>query len=315
MSKTVDITVICLAYCHEQYAKAALDSVVNQKGNFSYEVLVSDDASTDNTPSIIREYEEKYPFVKAILRDENVGGCRNVQYLMSIARGRYIAILELDDYWTDEYKLQKQLDLMENNPDYVGCTHNFNVINSQGTIIKESTFLRNKCKNSPFTMRMFRNNGFVIHTSTIFFRNILCDYPESIWCSDRNRGDIFIFYILLMNSPLLVLKDSMSTYRKILDVTKKNVCSTNLKDPAGSRMRQVLQASKLISSLGGSLTLYSFLADSYLIWIRNENKAKLLGKLRSVFKVNHLLAVLLMPYRLFILSLRFIKIKSNKVRI
>ena len=104
----VKVTVFCLAYNHEKYIKKALDGFVMQKTNFKFEVLVHDDASADNTPNIIAEYAEKYPdIIIPILQKENQFS-KHIPiaktYFYPIMRGKYIAICEGDDFWTDEYK-------------------------------------------------------------------------------------------------------------------------------------------------------------------------------------------------------------------
>ena len=109
MEDGIVVSVYCLAYNHEQYIRDALEGFVRQKTNFRYEVLVHDDASTDNTPAIIREYAQKYPdIIKPIFQTENQYS-KGVKILPEIihpkSSGRYIAFCEGDDYWCDENKL------------------------------------------------------------------------------------------------------------------------------------------------------------------------------------------------------------------
>lgn len=122
------VSVYCLTYNHEKYVRSALDGFVNQKTDFEYEVFVHDDASTDMTASIILEYAEKYPnIIKPIIQKENQysKGVNIIdKYILPLMSGKYVAICEGDDYWCDERKLQKQVDFLENHPNYVACTHN-----------------------------------------------------------------------------------------------------------------------------------------------------------------------------------------------
>lgn len=118
----VMVSVCCLTYNQEQYIRAALDGFMSQKTTFPFEVLIHDDASTDRTADIIREYAERYPeVIKPVFQTENQysRGFTNISgtYNFPRARGRYIAMCEGDDYWTDPCKLQKQVDFMEANPD------------------------------------------------------------------------------------------------------------------------------------------------------------------------------------------------------
>lgn len=116
------VSIVCTTYNHQDYIKETLDSFLFQKINFPIEIIVHDDASTDFTPQIIKEYEQKYPelFV-CIYREKNwySQGKDIWGYLFStVARGKYIALCEGDDYWTDPFKLQKQVDFLEKNDDY-----------------------------------------------------------------------------------------------------------------------------------------------------------------------------------------------------
>ena len=128
MNDDVVVSVLCTAYNHEKYIRSALDGFVNQKTNFRYEVLINDDASTDHTAAIIAEYEAKYPdIIKPVYQTENQysKGVHIFQtILFPIAKGKYIAVCEGDDYWCDENKLQKQVDFLESHEGYAACVHN-----------------------------------------------------------------------------------------------------------------------------------------------------------------------------------------------
>ena len=123
------VSILCTAYNHEQYIRSALESFVSQKTGFAFEVLVNDDASSDGTAAIIREYEEKYPeIIRPFYQKENQFS-KGIGYIYENifyphARGKYFAFCEGDDYWTDESKLQRQVDFLESHPDYSACVHN-----------------------------------------------------------------------------------------------------------------------------------------------------------------------------------------------
>lgn len=125
LTDEIMVSIICNAYNHERYIAQCLDGFVMQKTNFAFEILVHDDASTDKTADIIREYEKKYPhLMKPIYQTENQyskGGVFRFQYPR--VKGKYIAICEGDDYWTDPLKLQKQYDAMELHPEVDMCVH------------------------------------------------------------------------------------------------------------------------------------------------------------------------------------------------
>lgn len=127
VNSDVVVSVFCLTYNHEQFIEKCLQGFVMQKTNFKFEVLVHDDASTDNTAAIVSDYAVRYPnIIKPILQKENQyskgqGITRTI--LLPLAKGEYLAWCEGDDYWTDEYKLQKQYDFLNNNKDYSLCVH------------------------------------------------------------------------------------------------------------------------------------------------------------------------------------------------
>lgn len=117
------VSISCITYNHEPYIRQCLDSFLMQQCDFEYEILIHDDASTDGTSDIIREYQKKYPeIIKPIIQTENQWsqGVRGImaKFNFSRAKGKYIALCEGDDYWTDSLKLQKQVDFLEENPEY-----------------------------------------------------------------------------------------------------------------------------------------------------------------------------------------------------
>lgn len=131
----IKVSVYCMAYNHEKYIRDALEGFIMQKTNFKFEVIVHDDASTDGTANIIKEYEQKYPdIIKPIYQSENqisLGIPVLSTYVLPKLRGVYVASCEGDDCWTDENKLQIQHDIMENNPECIFCTHKTRVLDMQ----------------------------------------------------------------------------------------------------------------------------------------------------------------------------------------
>ena len=144
MNEKIKVSIICMAYNHEKFISKALDGFLMQKTNFEYEILISDDASTDNTTQIIKEYEKKYPeIIKVIYQKENQysKGIAPSMFLYEIAQGKYLSFCEGDDYWTDENKLQKQVDFLEENKEYYAVYHNVRVVDKNGNKIKNKKYL------------------------------------------------------------------------------------------------------------------------------------------------------------------------------
>ena len=135
MNEQIMVSIICNAYNQENYIEDALKGFIMQKTDFAYEVLIHDDASKDKTADIIRKYEKGYPdMIKPYYQTENkysqrISVTKTFQYPR--VKGKYIAFCEGDDYWTDENKLQKQVDMMEQNPKYGVCAHAVNMVDAE----------------------------------------------------------------------------------------------------------------------------------------------------------------------------------------
>lgn len=175
---SVEVSVVCNAYNHEKYIRSALDGFVMQKTTFPFEVLVHDDASTDRTAEIIREYEKKYPdIIKPIYSKENQyskndDSLNRIQY--GRVKGKYIAICEGDDYWTDPFKLQKQYDALERNPSIDICATSAKT-ESNGLIVGQ---VSSSSEDTVFPVEevISRGGGFVM-TASLMYRTKIISNP------------------------------------------------------------------------------------------------------------------------------------------
>jgi len=175
------VSIICNAYNHEDYISDALEGFVMQKTNFKFEVLVHDDASTDNTANIIREYESRYPdLIKPIYQTENQyskkrGLVAKIQFGRAV--GKYIAFCEGDDYWTDPLKLQKQFDALEAHPEADMCTHAASGINARTNKKRIIAPAKNNCILSLADV-ILGGGGYVATNSLFFRKELIDDIPE-----------------------------------------------------------------------------------------------------------------------------------------
>lgn len=225
MSNKIMVSVLCTAYNHEKYIRQCLDGFIMQKTNFTYEVIIHDDASTDRTVDIIREYEAKYPnIIKPIYQTENQYSQHipiTKNYLLPKVQGKYLAWCEGDDYWTDEYKLQKQYDLMEMNPDCHMCVHRVQDVNEDGSLadMQRPWFALDSGIVAP---RNFVYYVAVYHvpfqTSSVFARTT--DYQQYLskeikFRNISNVGDfpLHLYFGQLGNN--YYLDDTMSCYREM----------------------------------------------------------------------------------------------------
>lgn len=172
MKKDILVSIECMAYNHEKYISKALESFIMQKTNFNFEIIVHDDASTDKTAAIIEEYRKKYPnIIKPIYQKENQysKGKKIGTILLEKMQGKYIAFCEGDDYWTDQYKLQKQIDYMEKNPECGMCFHTVEILddNSGEIIGKIKPYNRNRIA---LTEDIIMGDGGFIGTNSLVYK-------------------------------------------------------------------------------------------------------------------------------------------------
>src|SRR6266702_1500393 len=123
-SGKMKLSVLMITYNHEKYIAQALDSVLMQEVDSNYEIVIGEDCSTDNTRKIVLDYQRKYPNkIRALLPDKNLGMLWNFVATYEACQGKYVAILEGDDYWSSPVKLQKQVDFLDKNTGCVVCCH------------------------------------------------------------------------------------------------------------------------------------------------------------------------------------------------
>jgi len=188
-----------------------------QKTGFDFEVLIHDDASTDGTSDIIREYEKKYPnIIKPIYQKENQyskGVLISLTYQFPRAKGKYIALCEGDDYWTDPYKLQKQVDFMEANPEYSLCFSRFSTYNQQTGEYQPDENEHLFIGNPPYIIFDFKifYEGWHLGVQTLVFRNNLFDYR--VLNKYKYTRDIHIITHLLLHGNGAGLNFQGAIYR------------------------------------------------------------------------------------------------------
>ena len=232
MKQDVMVSVIVPTYNHERYIRQALDSVIGQQVNFSMEILIGDDASTDNTLKIITEYKSKYPdTVYVIANKTNLGASKNSYNLVKHAAGKYIATLEGDDFWIDQHKLQTQVDFLEKHPQYIGCTHKFLLVDENGALLKKqklSWIKQKKC----FTINDFDGILMPGQPSTFVRRNIFREpkYDYSI-CYKMHRmiSDRVALLFYLQEGNFYLLSRPMSCYRIGISPEAANITSIEYK--------------------------------------------------------------------------------------
>ncbi len=215
MHNDISVSIICNTYNHENYIRDAIESFLMQKTNFKFEVLIHDDASTDKTAEIIREYESKYPdIIKPIYQKENQYSQKipyAVLYQYPRVKGKYIAFCEGDDYWTDPYKLQKQYEGLEMNPQIDMCAHTADRVHAETK--KKLGVMQPACEDTVFSAKdvIWGGGGFVA-TNSLMYRSELSTSQLPPF-----RKFLQLDYTLQIQGALrggmLYLKDNMSAYR------------------------------------------------------------------------------------------------------
>ena len=218
MDKPIMVSVLCTAYNHEAYLREALDSMVGQRTDFAYEILVSDDVSTDHTADIIREYEARYPDkVHGLYMTENLySQGRDIYYEVFFpnARGKYTAFCEGDDCWTDPEKLQRQVDFLEAHPDYTACVHNTELLKYEGARADDSLVTREEDCDMEFS-DILPGMSYAWHTSALLGRTDLLANPPDFYtvAADAGFGDFPYALWLRLNGKIRFLARFMSRYR------------------------------------------------------------------------------------------------------
>ncbi len=208
------VSISCITYNHSKYIEKCLEGFLMQKTNFKIEVLIHDDASTDGTQEIIKTYQEEHPdIIKPIFQKENQysKGKKgfNAKYNYSRAQGKYIALCEGDDYWTDPLKLQKQVDFLDANTGYILCFTNCSTIDKNGTLRNPKFLKYNEDKSFSEKDLMF-----VAPTLTRVFRlNLLKNINKNINYYEA-PGDAIMLINLLREGKAKYLNFISGNYRK-----------------------------------------------------------------------------------------------------
>ncbi len=219
------VSIQCLVYNHEAFLRKCLEGFVNQVTNFHYEAIIHDDASTDGSVNIIKEYAKEYPdIIKPIFQSENQytkGGYGLIfNILHQQSKGDFIAICEGDDYWTDPYKLQKQVDVLKERKDISVVSGGYEIMKN-GVKVGESCIKRGGCNMFEFDVDQW-SNGWLVKTLTVLYRpEALSEYREKIEKYKYIR-DIHLFYHLLKNGNGIYLSEILGAY----NIHEDSACSS-----------------------------------------------------------------------------------------
>ena len=228
------VTIASTTYNMEAFIGEALDSWLTQKASFQYDILISDDGSTDGTCDVVRRYMEKYPNIR-LISSGHIGKMPNFIRSLKESKGKYVALCDGDDYWIDPFKLQKQFDFMESHPEFSACFTNSYVLD---TVTGEKKIAKTQLWDEATTEGLLkhRDNDNVQmspgHTSTYFYRNqFLRDYPE--WMYGDVMTDFPLYMLISRYGKAKFINDVTSVYRH----RPEGISSKNFSFEKGIRRR------------------------------------------------------------------------------
>lgn len=208
MNKKPLLSVALITYNQEEFIAECIEGMVNQQTDFPFEIVIGEDCSTDNTRSICLEYKDKYPnLIRLILPEENLGMMGNWINTINSCEGEYVAICEGDDYWIDNQKLQKQVEFLDQNPNYSLCS-----TASQLLAHKYGHYYNVDIKKDTLSTKDLLEQDWGIMTATIVFRKEALQMPS--WFKKVKNGDYSLQLLVSLKGKIKCLKDYTSVYRQ-----------------------------------------------------------------------------------------------------
>ena len=208
------ISVVTITYGHENFIEQTFDGVFMQDYKGEIEFIISNDHSPDATDRVIKDYlaVKEIPInftIKYTQHEVNKGMMTNFIWALEQASGKYIALCEGDDYWTDPLKLQKQVEFLETNQEYVLTFHPVQILNTDGVLVED--FITKVPENYEYQETLASGNNY-IHTPSVLFRNIITSFPPEFMLSPI--GDYFLYMILTNHGKIKIMNDTMAVYRQ-----------------------------------------------------------------------------------------------------
>ena len=215
------VSIICTNYNKGDWVREAMDSFLNQKTNFDFEIIIIDDASTDHSYEIIQEYQNKFPEKVRTFRNEvNLGITRTWKKVCQEAKGQYIARCDSDDFWTDPFKLQKQVDLLDASTDSLWSNTEFDMVDLDGNLIQKDAFANKALPLIDSYEEMLVMKGMTMASTWLVDTALMQDVSAQI--SDTATDDTFELQLeLFKRTKISFLSDSTTVYRMNLGSDSK----------------------------------------------------------------------------------------------
>ena len=207
------VTIVTTTYNQEKYIGQAIEGMIMQKTKFPFKILISNDSSTDNTKKILEDYKQKYPDkIEVINHEKNLGAMQNfVDTLSRVKDSEYVALCDGDDFWTDENKLQKQVDFLDENKDFNICFHKSRLFYQNGE--KEDEIIPHDIE-SETTIEDLVKQNYIVANSVVYRwkfndRDLKNFFPENIV-----PGDYYIHLLHAQDGKIKMIDEVMSAYRR-----------------------------------------------------------------------------------------------------
>lgn len=207
------VSIICTNYNKEAWIEEAIQSFLNQKCNFDYEIILVDDASSDHSPQIIEHYAKQFPEkIKAVFHQENLGITKTWIEVCKLAQGDYIARCDGDDYWTDEYKLQKQVEILDKSETSSWSCSDFDIISESGELRHKEAIKNGIIRKMSSFEEMLAFRGMTMSSTWLVDRKLMLKVNEAI--TPDAVDDTFCLQLeLFMNTELTFLPEATTVYR------------------------------------------------------------------------------------------------------
>jgi glycosyltransferase involved in cell wall biosynthesis len=203
------LSVAMITYNHDRFIAQALESVLAQRVNFDYEIVIGEDCSTDRTREILMDFCRRYPKrIVPLLRDKNVGAMRNLEATLAACRGQYLALLEGDDYWTCEDKLQRQVDFLDEHPDHAICCHRAQCVDETGG---GQSWISPTLPAGTYTITDLFHLNWVVTCSVMYRWGSVGSLPD--WILPLKMGDWPLHILVARAGKIHLMDEVMSVYR------------------------------------------------------------------------------------------------------
>ncbi len=277
--KPVDVSVVICTYNHEKYISNAIESVLCQKTDGNFEIIVGDDASIDGTGKILRTYEDKFP-VTVIIREKNLGGTRNAYDLIKRAKGRYLVTLDGDDCFDTVDRLQRQMNFLDAHPEYSAVCGKCRLIDEDGCPFPEES-MPERARFWKFGKRVFRWEDFEAwnmpgHVSAMMSRNCFLQNDAKILYEAHDTvGDRTMVLFSLMNGEIFCTDDMACCYR-IRSGGENFMAKYATKNLRGKDFRMMKYLERYANSKGHRLDLSEIkkqrLVGAVCVWMKESSK-------------------------------------------